>query len=286
MKYSVIVPVYEHWHLVPALIACLQAQSLSQRHFEVLLVDNGSQDFQPPQGLPENVTVLRCDTPGSYAARNHAIQHAQGDWYVFTDADCQPYPDWLEQLDLAIDALSDGTTILAGAVNVISASSRPNAYEKYDMVKGIPQAWYVSRGYAATANLAVHSRVVAAMNGFDASRYSGGDTDFCRRACKAGYTLAFVPSAVVNHPARDTWQALATKAKRIKGGQIIAGSLTRRTLWLLRTLTPPSVAIWRFATNTKHPFGYRVTAVVIQFRIWRLELWEVIRLMRVSAERR
>lgn len=287
IRFSVIVPVYEHWHLVPMLVTCLECQTLPQHCFEVLLVDNGSKHFIPPESLPQNIRILHCDTPGSYAARNHGIAHAKGEWFAFTDSDCRPCNHWLEHLEAAIGEFHDEMVILAGDVKVVSDSPKPNAYEMYDMVKGIPQAWYVSRGYAATANLTVHRNTIAIVSGFDAKRFSGGDADFCRRAVAQGAWLSFLADAVVEHPARDSWQAVATKARRIKGGQLRSGPIPKRLLWLVRTLLPPSIAIWRFMKDDKHPHTYRIIACCVQFRMWLFEIYEIFFIfLRSSIERR
>ena len=117
--------------------------------------------------------------------------------------------------------------------------ARANAFAAYDLVRGIPQAAYVRRGYAATANLAVPATIFRALGGFDARRFSGGDAAFCRRAGAAGHAITLVPDAVVSHPCRTGWDEIATKARRTKGGQIRGGSLPRRVAWTLRTLSPP-----------------------------------------------
>src|SRR5690554_2350740 len=115
---TVIVPVYEHWHLIPALLQCLQRQTLGQERFEVLLVDNGSTHFAPPSELPTNTQILHCAAPGSYAARNQALQEAQGEWLVFTDADCLPATGWLEALMRKAESLAGPNTVLAGAIEI------------------------------------------------------------------------------------------------------------------------------------------------------------------------
>lgn len=286
-RFSVIVPVYEHWHLVPMLVACLERQTLTQSCFEVLLVDNGSMNFQPPELLPDNITVLRCDTPGSYAARNHAIAQARGEWLVFTDADCLPMDGWLEALQRRIDTLEDLTVLLAGAIRMRPSSSQPCVYEMYDLVKGIPQQWYVSRGYAVTANLAAPARTVRQLGGFDTTRFSGGDAEFSRRAVAAGSRLHYVEDAIVEHPARASWAALATKARRIKGGQLTAGTMRQRAMWLFRTFTPPVVAFYRFLTTHQQPLRYRLAAVLMQVRLWGVEMREALYLtVKRQAERR
>lgn len=284
---TIIVPVYEHWNLIPTLLKCLQSQTLNQETFEVLLVDNGSTHFSPPAELPSNTRILHCATPGSYAARNQALQEARGEWLVFTDADCLPVAGWLDALMRKSESLAGPNTVLAGAIEMRASGPEPNIYEMYDLVKGIPQAWYVSRGYAVTANLAVSAAFARRLDGFEAKRFSGGDTDFVRRAISSGASLHYVPEAVVEHPARDSWDAIATKARRIKGGQLTAGTSRQRALWLFRTFTPPLLAWYRFLLKSRQPWLYRLMASILQVRLWAVEAHEALRLLfRSRAERR
>lgn len=277
---SVIVPVYRHWRLVPALLAALEpglGQGLGPRlpiRAELLLVNNGPLDAEPPL-LPPWARRLDCAAPGSYAARNAGAAAARGAWLVFTDADCRPEPGWLAAL---LAAAASGPALLAGPVRVTSDAARPNPFEIYDIVRGIPQAAYVARGYAATANLAVPAELFRSLGGFESDRFSGGDAVFCRRARAAGHPLRLVPEAVVAHPARADWASLATKARRIKGGQIARGPLPRRAAWAIRSLAPPlrdSVAY----LASGHPLGHRLTAIGIRFRLWGVELAETARLL-------
>ena len=224
---SVVVPVYRQWGLARQLLAALAAQSLPAADFEVLLVDNDPDAGPPPLPPPPNGRILPCAAKGSYAARNVGVAAARGELIVFTDADCRPHPDWLAAFAEAAEAPGAEATILAGPVR-FEASALPNRYEAYEMLRGIPQERYVRLGYAATANLAVPAAVFARVGGFDATRFSGGDAEFCRRATGRGYRVRLVPEAVVTHPARADWAALATKARRVKGGQIASGSAASR----------------------------------------------------------
>ncbi|SEG45360.1 glycosyltransferase family 2 protein [Billgrantia desiderata] len=284
---TIIVPVYEHWNLIPTLLKCLQSQTLNQETFEVLLVDNGSTNFAPPPELPANTRILHCATPGSYAARNQALLAARGEWLIFTDADCLPRAEWLEALMRQADRLKGNDVVLAGAVEMKPSGAHPSIYEMYDLVKGIPQAWYVSRGYAVTANLAVPAELARRLGGFEAKRFSGGDSDFVRRAVAEGASLHYVAEAMVEHPARDSWAAIATKARRIKGGQLTAGTSRQRALWLFRTFTPPLLAWYRFLLKSRQPWLYRLMASILQVRLWAVEAHEALRLLfRSRAERR
>lgn len=253
----------------------------------MLLVDNGSTHFLPPAELPANTRILHCDNPGSYAARNMALQEASGEWLVFTDADCLPEAGWLTSLMDRADGLKGENIVLAGAIEMRASGPEPSIYEMYDLVKGIPQAWYVSRGYAVTANLAVPAELASRLGGFEAKRFSGGDADFVRRAVGAGATLHYVPEAVVEHPARDSWHAIATKARRIKGGQLTAGTPRQRATWLVRSFTPPLLAWYRFLATSHQPWRYRLMATILQGGLWGVEAHEVLRLLfRKTAERR
>jgi len=176
-----VVPVYEQWHLIPGLLRCLADQSIAPAAFETILVDNGSPDFVPPGALPSNVHLARCEQVGSYAARNHGVRCATGDRLVFTDADCRPQADWLQYMNAGFDEAGD-LGLLAGRIEMVCEDTPCNAVQAYDLVRGIPQRWYVARGYATTANLGVSRPLFQSLDGFDAARFSGGDADFCRRA--------------------------------------------------------------------------------------------------------
>lgn len=270
---SVVVPVYRHWTLAPGLLAALAAQSLGAERFEILLVDNDG--AAPDLALPPNARLLACAEPGSYAARNAGAAEARGALVAFTDADCRPEPDWLEALRAASLSRPDG--LLAGPVRMIPPA-RPDAFAAYDLVRGIPQAAYVRRGYAATANLAVPAAVFRALGGFDARRFSGGDAEFCRRAGAAGHAVALVPEAVVGHPCRTGWDGIATKARRTKGGQVAAGPLPRRVAWILRTLSPPVRDTLAYL-RAPFPARDRARAIAVRFRVWGVELAETARLL-------
>jgi GT2 family glycosyltransferase len=270
---SVVVPVYRQWALVPELLAALAAQRLPAGRFEVLLVNNGPADEVP--ALPARVRLVGCAEPGAYAARNRGAAAARGALLVFTDADCRPLPGWLAALVAAAEA--GPGRLFAGPVRIV-AGEPPTPYEVYDRIRGIPQERYVGLGYATTANLLVPRAAFDAVGGFDARRFSGGDRDFCHRARAAGFPVALVAAAVVEHPGRASWEALATKARRIKGGQIRGGAPALRARWLLRTLTPPLRATARFLAAPR-PWRERAVAIGVLYRLWGVELAETLRLV-------
>ena len=100
-----IVPYRNEASRIEACFKALAQQSLARDRYEVFFVDNRSTD-STSELIPATpgVTLIREQRPGPYAARNAAIRRAKGRFIAFTDADCAPSPDWLEQAQQAMQA--------------------------------------------------------------------------------------------------------------------------------------------------------------------------------------
>ena len=100
-KLSIIVPVYNTEAYLPACMDSILSQGFSD--FEVLLVDDGSQDgsgaicdaYAAKDG---RVRVMHKENGGVSSARNLALEQAQGEWILFVDADDALLPDGLSEL--------------------------------------------------------------------------------------------------------------------------------------------------------------------------------------------
>lgn len=275
---SIIVPVYNHWRLVPGLLDAIASQKDAPA-FEVLLVDNASDEIVLPERHFPFVRHLRCHTRGSYAARNAGAAVARGPVLVFTDADCRPLQDWLATIwrEMAYGA---SQMLLAGDIRLVPRDPlAANIYEIYDMMTGMQQARYVRRGYAVTANLAMPRELFQRLEGFDLRPYSGADTEFCRRAVRQGVPLVYCPHAIVEHPARASMKALVTKVRRVKGGQLAARSRWRRFVSAARAFAPPARAWWRILRRPGFNALHKFAAALVQARLWFTEMLEVLRLV-------
>jgi len=244
---GVVIPVYNDW---PGLQQCLQSlavQSYPAGRFRVRVVDNGSTDWPAVPEFPLPVEVIRHSQPGSYGARNRAAL----DWFVevlaFTDADCQPVPDWLEQGVLALGS-SESSSVVAGRIELqAQRPDQPSLAEQLDRILGFDQARTVRRaGYGVTANLFVAQAHLQALGGFCSHTRSGGDREFCQRARAAGLLIRYAPASVVHHPARN-WSGLVAKQRRIVGGRLslASGAFIPRLTILLLSLRPLLSEGWR-----------------------------------------
>ena len=98
---SVIVPVYQVEAYLPQCIDGILAQTF--RDFELILVDDGSQDRSGAicdeyAGRDERVRVLHKENGGLSDARNAGLEQANGDYFLFVDSDDFIAPMMLERL--------------------------------------------------------------------------------------------------------------------------------------------------------------------------------------------
>ncbi len=217
---SVIIPAYNCTYLLGKCLDALSKQTC-YTSFEVIVVDNNSNDFSTLQqlcGQYEFVKVVREFHIGSYAARNKGLSIAEGNVIVFTDADCIPYPDWLQEGWLFLNKNPD-TDLLAGRVKIFfHAPNNPTIVELYESFFSFQQDINCKKGIATTANLFIRRNVFMDIGNFNASSPSGGDIEFTQRATNHGYTLNFSNNAVVEHPARRNLTELSVKIKRVNYG--------------------------------------------------------------------
>lgn len=245
---SVIIPVRDD----PRLAACLQAvlgQTYPAELVEIIVADNGSRSpVAPSLGALQRVRCIDAPAGGSYAARNAAVSESTGDVLAFTDSDCLPAESWLEE---SVAALAAGADIVAGHVTVYARDDRrPHPVEAYELVHAFPQKTYAERGGGAvTANMVTTRAVFEAAGPFRPELYSGADIEWSQRANTMGMQTRYCRSAVVRHPARDSYQALRSKLARVITGRherdVLGGGPAAARWPAARSLVPPLGAFRR-----------------------------------------
>jgi len=208
---SVVVPAY---NAERTLGACLEALTRQVRPAdEVVVVDNGSTDGTAAvahrfSGRLPGLRVVVEPRAGEAAARNRGLEEARGDVIAFTDADCVPREDWLDQAVRTLGAWPECAAV-AGEV----AGYRPGRLvEKYLSVAAFPTPTgpCVVEGLRFppptfyTANFVVRRAALARVGPFDESLTVGLDVDLCVRLLRAGFRIGYQPGAVVAHVQRDS----------------------------------------------------------------------------------
>lgn len=206
---SVIVPIYNGETDIPDLLDCIEKQTFPIDKVEYLLVDNGSCDRTSDliqasiqrfkdQGISLQY-LQEVQIQSAYAARNTGIRAAQGEILVFTDADCRPQPQWLQELINGFD--TDKVGLVAGNIEALPGN---HWLEKYAEKEGFLDQQHTLKHpfcpYGQTANLAIRRTAFNPVGLFRPYMTTGGDADICWRIQKqSDWSLNFAPHATVYH---------------------------------------------------------------------------------------
>lgn len=223
---SIIIPTYKDWARLSLCLAALSRQTYPVHLFEVLIVNNDPDEEAPENfWLPENARVIAEKKPGSYAARNTALQIAKGEIIGFTDSDCIPDNDWIKNA-VAYLRENESCSRIAGHISIFSDLPRATIGDKYEMIYAFPQKMYVERfKVGVTGNMFTYKKVFDAVGPFDEKLFSAGDFAWGGTANRAGYLIHYVGNVIVKHPARSL-KELIKKERRVGGG---SGMNARKT---------------------------------------------------------
>ena len=207
---SVVVPVYNGSATLDACLEALTDQTVDAALYEVIAVDDGSEDGSADVAARHRVRVLRQAHAGAAAARNHGAQEARGDLLLFTDADCEPLPDWIEKMlapfaELSVMGVKGAyLTKQRSVVARFAQAEYEEKYEHLDRVKNID--------FVDTHSAAYRRETFLEAGGFDPSFAFDEDQEFSYRLAKAGHRLVFTRGARVwhRHPS-NVWQYMRRK---------------------------------------------------------------------------
>lgn len=224
VQISVIIPTYQDWkRLKRCLLALLKSEFDS---FEVIVVNNAN-DEAPGDLIKEvfdknhNITLLKEPKAGSYAARNKGIQYAKGDLLAFTDADCIPESNWLQNIAKHFEQNSD-LMMIGGPIHQFKDDPGvPDDLFLFQKYFAFRQKDNLKKGWSVTANMIVRKTAIEAIGGFNETSKSGGDREFGLRVTShyPGRTHYF-EDVCVQHPVRPSLQEIYKKKERIVYGQL------------------------------------------------------------------
>jgi GT2 family glycosyltransferase len=200
---SIVIPTYNRPEHLAGCLEALAALDYPRRSLEVVVVDDGGTD--PLEAVVERlggrleVQLLRVENGGPAAARNEGCRTASGDVFAFTDDDCRPDSAWLRRLLTRWDGTArhalGGRTVNSLVDNLFSATSQLII----DVGYAHKNADLEGAGFLITNNLLVPAEGFRAVGGFDPSFVTSEDRDFCDRWVVHGFSLGYVPEAIVYH---------------------------------------------------------------------------------------
>jgi glycosyltransferase involved in cell wall biosynthesis len=204
MRFSVIIPTY---NAEKTLFSCLEAlanQSVPKEDYEVIAIDDGSTDGTSKIAKRFDVKYIFQANKGPATARNKGANSAGGDIILFTDSDCVPEHNWIQEM---VGAFSDLDVAATKGAYKTRQKELPARFaqaefeDRYDLLRKSPSIDMID-----TYSAAFRKEVFLNMGGFDESfpEASNEDTDLSYRLAVAGYKLVFNTRAFVYHAHPDT----------------------------------------------------------------------------------
>jgi glycosyltransferase involved in cell wall biosynthesis len=216
MTISVVIPAFNEERFLPQTLkhlrqAAEQLGAVSDRHVEIIVVDNASSDRTAEIALASGTRVIPVPEHNIARVRNAGAGAASGDLLIFLDADTL-IP---EILLCRIVQVMEEPSYLGGAVDTDYQPARP-------LIRAYLRLWRLiglSLGMAQGALQFCRREAFSALRGYDETIYMGEDVDFywrlSRLAKARGQHIRILRDIQVAPSCRrfDQWPTLRTLIK-------------------------------------------------------------------------
>jgi len=204
---TVAICTYNRSFILERTLKSLTRQTVSPSQFELIVVDNGSQDDtikicnMMKDELPDLRYISTQTNTGTSMARNAAFKASKGDYILFMDDDSIASETWIERLSSALDREA---IVSGGIVSPVSNYLKlcHNIAQFYAYMPGQKEG---PVEFFCGCNMGFRRSVLEELKGFQAGSICE-DTEIIIRARIKGYRAHFVPDAFVIHdpPGRTT----------------------------------------------------------------------------------
>jgi len=254
---SIVVPTRDRPAQLAACLRSLAVQTYPRSRFEVIVVDDGGSAALDDvlAGVREQIdtTLMTQSSSGPGLARNAGAEIARGQFLAFTDDDCEPRPDWLENLAARLTAAPPGTAIGGRTVNALTDNACSAASQVIvDVLYAYYNSGHTDGRFFTTNNLALSADDFRTIGGFDPRfRHASEDRDLCDRWLAHGFRMTYTPECLVRHAhrlgLRSFWRQHFAYGR---GASVFRQARARRGLPGIR---PDPALHLRFLA---HPFRY------------------------------
>jgi len=196
---SVIIPVFNASNSIGLCLDALQQQTYSENCYEIIVVDDGSTDDSANIIAEHRVHYCYQNNSGPAKARNKGASEASGEILLFTDSDCVPDSNWIEEMVKSFDDKrvmavkgiyrSENNSLVARFVQI-------EFEERYKIL-----AEYDSIDMVDTYSAAYRNEIFKSLGGFD-SRFPAAnneDTELSYRMVAKKYKMMLNQDAIVCH---------------------------------------------------------------------------------------
>ena len=157
-KISIVVPLYNKENSIGSTIQSVLSQSFTD--FDLVVVDDGSTDGSAAvvgEFHDGRIRLVWQENSGPAAARNKGVDHAQGEWLIFLDADDEFLPDALQIYAQLVEEHPDADIIDCGQILKSNGSMWQMCHTLEGYSRNPVRDWYYGR-IGPGANHSVFSR--------------------------------------------------------------------------------------------------------------------------------
>ena len=199
LQFSIIVPTWNAEKILPLCLQALERQTIAKDRYEIIVIDDGSTDHSAEIVQKFSAGYHFQENQGPAAARNRGAALSKGSIIFFTDADCVPDPNWLEEMSAPFARTE--VTAVKGAYrteqkSIVARFAQLEFEERFAMLEKNNSIDMVD-----TYSAGFRKEIFQALGGFD-TRFPAAnneDTELSYRMAEQGHTMVFNPRAVVRH---------------------------------------------------------------------------------------
>jgi len=182
LSVDVVIPTFRRPEKLERCLNAINRQTIAPH--SIIVIDDSEKDLGPA------------------ISRNLGWKKGSSDIVAFTDDDCVPAEDWIE--NIVDEFLKNKVDFIEGSVTTVrgdsSISMDPHPKDKWNRFK--------------TANMAYRRSVLESLGGFDERYYiHREDTDLAWRAINSGHRFSWAYKCIVHHPDRGGVQRIRTKSE-------------------------------------------------------------------------
>nr|WP_315243730.1 glycosyltransferase [uncultured Flavobacterium sp.] len=217
-NFTIIVPFRNEAETLPILLESFSNLNYPEDLFNVILVDDSSDEKFQVSGFRFQVSVInniRVSKSPKKDAITTAMQHVKTDWVITTDADCIVSENWLLAFDNYIQ--ENEILMLAGAVTYECKNSFLDHFQQLDLTSlqgATIGSFGLNRAFMCNgANFAYTKSLFEKLNGFEGNdKIASGDDVFLlqkaiERFPKEVHYLKAKEAIVLTKPT-ETWKSL------------------------------------------------------------------------------
>ncbi len=202
---SIVVASYNEEKYIYKCLNALMILNYPKDKLEIIVVSDGSKDKTVEFAKKYPVTIIDLvQNRGLSYARNAGAKASKGEIVAYTDADCEPDPDWLLFLVQGFDNEKVGCV---GGPNITHPDD-PFIGKCSAQAPGAPTHVLIddiTADHVPGCNMAFKKDVLLKIGGFDEIfRIAGDDVDIEWTLQKEGYIVRYNPAAQVFHHRRST----------------------------------------------------------------------------------